>query len=104
MCILWSNGERNPPPPHFYSGVHKLVMKYWQFGAAEVFRGAVMAAQVKKLQMYVPELRLCDITRYNGGREGGREKTTTHCLFTLPPLHPPPPPLPLPSLQRSCRS
>ena len=51
----------------FCSGLRKLLLKYWQFGAVEVFRGSVIAAQVKKLQMYVPELRLCDVSRYSGG-------------------------------------
>ena len=47
-----------------HSGLRKLLLKYWQIGAVEMFRGVVVAAQVKKLQMYMPELRVCDVTRY----------------------------------------
>ena len=40
-------------------------MKYWRYGSVEMYRSFFMAAQVKQLQKYVPEIRLEDITRYH---------------------------------------
>lgn len=37
--------------------------KYWRLGASEVLRSAVLAGQVKELQRYVPDLKLCDVKR-----------------------------------------
>ncbi|XP_035690539.1 L-2-hydroxyglutarate dehydrogenase, mitochondrial-like [Branchiostoma floridae] len=50
-----------------FKGLRKLVYKHWQFGVGELWRGFNMAAQVKKLQRYVPELRVQDVTRGPSG-------------------------------------
>ncbi|XP_066281978.1 L-2-hydroxyglutarate dehydrogenase, mitochondrial-like isoform X1 [Branchiostoma lanceolatum] len=50
-----------------FKGLRKLVYKHWQFGVGELYRGFNMAAQVKQLQRYVPELRVQDVTRGPSG-------------------------------------
>lgn len=45
--------------------MHKLIGQYTSFGVSEVYRGIFIAAQVKQLQRYVPELRFSDVKRYN---------------------------------------
>ena len=44
-------------------GLRKLVMKYWRYGSVEMYRSLFMAAQVKQLQKYIPEIRPEDISR-----------------------------------------
>ncbi|XP_043930224.1 L-2-hydroxyglutarate dehydrogenase, mitochondrial [Protopterus annectens] len=50
-----------------FSGLHKLVIKNLMFGIAEIYRGAFIAAQVKQLQRYIPELTKDDIQRGPSG-------------------------------------
>ena len=47
----------------FFSGMRKLMGKYFSFGVQEFYRGVWIAAQVKQLQRFVPELKLSDVTR-----------------------------------------
>uniref|UniRef100_A0A914CCJ7 L-2-hydroxyglutarate dehydrogenase, mitochondrial n=1 Tax=Acrobeloides nanus TaxID=290746 RepID=A0A914CCJ7_9BILA len=46
-----------------YKGMHKLIAKYTTYGVSELYRGIIIAAQVKQLRRYVPELRLRDVKR-----------------------------------------
>ena len=46
-----------------FTGLHKLMMKYWKFGSLELFRRAVIAAQCRHLRKYVPELEPEDVIR-----------------------------------------
>ncbi|XP_078090086.1 L-2-hydroxyglutarate dehydrogenase, mitochondrial isoform X2 [Mustelus asterias] len=50
-----------------YRGVQKLVLKNVAFGVNELYRGLVIAAQVKQLQRYIPELTVNDVTRGPSG-------------------------------------
>lgn len=47
-----------------FRGMHKLIGQYTSFGISEVYRGIFIAAQVKQLRRYVPELRFRDVKRY----------------------------------------
>jgi len=38
--------------------------KYWRFGSGEMYRSAVMRAQLKQLQKYVPDIGIADVMRY----------------------------------------
>jgi len=38
--------------------------KYWRFGWGEMYRSAVMRAQLKQLQKYVPDIGIADVMRY----------------------------------------
>ncbi|EYB85806.1 hypothetical protein Y032_0290g1530 [Ancylostoma ceylanicum] len=52
-----------------YSGMRKLVGKYFTYGMKELYRGIFIGAQVKQLQRFVPELKRSDVTRgYSGVR------------------------------------
>ena len=44
-------------------GLWKLVSRYWRQGATEILRSAIVAAQVRQLQRYIPELQPADVTR-----------------------------------------
>ncbi|KAK6019567.1 FAD dependent oxidoreductase [Ostertagia ostertagi] len=46
-----------------YSGMRKLVFKYFNYGLTELYRGIFIHAQVKQLQRFIPELKLSDVTR-----------------------------------------
>ncbi|PAV66030.1 hypothetical protein WR25_19449 [Diploscapter pachys] len=50
-----------------YSGMRKLMGKYFSFGVQEFYRGVWIAAQVKQLQRFVPELKFSDVTRGPAG-------------------------------------
>ncbi|XP_072345895.1 L-2-hydroxyglutarate dehydrogenase, mitochondrial isoform X3 [Scyliorhinus torazame] len=50
-----------------YSGVQKLVLKNLVFGVNEMYRGIVIAAQVKQLQRYIPALTVNDVSRGPSG-------------------------------------
>ncbi|CAJ0949946.1 unnamed protein product, partial [Mesorhabditis belari] len=50
-----------------YSGMHKLVQKYFNYGMKELYRGIYIRAQVKQLQRFVPELKFSDVTRGPAG-------------------------------------
>lgn len=50
-----------------FSGLHKLVIKNLFYGISEMYRGAYIAAQVKQLQRYIPELTKDDIQRGPSG-------------------------------------
>ena len=45
-------------------GLRKLIAKNFKYGAQEVFKGAILAAQVKELQKYVPDIKPSDIQRF----------------------------------------
>ena len=40
-----------------------MVFKNFTYGLSEMYKGVFIAAQVKQLQRYVPELRVQDVTR-----------------------------------------
>lgn len=40
-----------------------MIAKNFKYGTQEVFKGAILAAQVKELQKYVPDIELSDIER-----------------------------------------
>ncbi|CAI8019058.1 L-2-hydroxyglutarate dehydrogenase, mitochondrial [Geodia barretti] len=44
-------------------GLRKLVMRYWRLGTQEALRSLLLAAQVRQLQRFVPELQPSDVTR-----------------------------------------
>lgn len=46
-----------------FRGLRKLIAKNFKYGTQEVFKGAILAAQVKELQKYVPDIELSDIER-----------------------------------------
>ncbi|RCN43939.1 hypothetical protein ANCCAN_10054, partial [Ancylostoma caninum] len=46
-----------------YSGMRKLIRKYFAFGMKELYRGVFIGAQVKQLQRFVPDLKRSDVTR-----------------------------------------
>ncbi|VDM58003.1 unnamed protein product [Angiostrongylus costaricensis] len=46
-----------------YSGVQKLMFKYFKYGVTELYRGIWINAQVKQLQRFIPELKPSDVTR-----------------------------------------
>jgi 2-hydroxyglutarate dehydrogenase len=50
-----------------FRGLQKLIMKNWQHGAREIYRGTILNAQVKQLQRYVPDISLSDIERGPAG-------------------------------------
>ncbi|EGT30836.1 hypothetical protein CAEBREN_17982 [Caenorhabditis brenneri] len=50
-----------------YSGMQKLVKKHFTFGIKELYRGIWIAAQVKQLQRFIPELKYSDVTRGPSG-------------------------------------
>ncbi|CAJ0564690.1 unnamed protein product, partial [Mesorhabditis spiculigera] len=50
-----------------YSGMQKLVGKYFNYGIKEFYRGIFIRAQVKQLQRFVPELKFSDVTRGPSG-------------------------------------
>ncbi|CAD6189695.1 unnamed protein product [Caenorhabditis auriculariae] len=50
-----------------YSGMRKLMGKYFTFGMNELYRGVWINAQVKQLQRFIPELKLSDVTRGPSG-------------------------------------
>ncbi|XP_022109990.1 L-2-hydroxyglutarate dehydrogenase, mitochondrial-like isoform X1 [Acanthaster planci] len=50
-----------------FRGLRKLMFKHLAFGVREMYKGIVIAAQVKQLQRYVPELKLQDVTRGPSG-------------------------------------
>ena len=45
-------------------GLRKLIAKNFKYGVQEVFKGAILAAQVKELQKYVPDVKPSDIQRF----------------------------------------
>ena len=49
--------------PSLFRGLRKLVLKHWKFGSVEMYKSAVMAAQLKQLQKYVPDIQLSDLKR-----------------------------------------
>ncbi|XP_019864272.1 PREDICTED: L-2-hydroxyglutarate dehydrogenase, mitochondrial-like [Amphimedon queenslandica] len=50
-----------------FRGLRKLIAKNFKYGAQEVFKGAILTAQVKELQKYVPEIKSSDIQRGPAG-------------------------------------
>ena len=44
-----------------YPGFHKLALKYWRTGLAEIYRDFSKTAFLKALQQYMPELRRADL-------------------------------------------
>ena len=46
-----------------HRGLRKLVMRYWRLGTQEALRSLLLAAQVRQLQRFVPELQPSDVTR-----------------------------------------
>ncbi|EYB85819.1 hypothetical protein Y032_0290g1537 [Ancylostoma ceylanicum] len=50
-----------------YSGMRKLICKYFAFGVKEMYRGIFIGAQVKQLQRFVPDLKRSDVTRGPAG-------------------------------------
>lgn len=40
-----------------------MIGQYWRYGAGEVYRSLVIGRQVKRLQRFVPDLRLSDVER-----------------------------------------
>ncbi|CAI5452373.1 unnamed protein product [Caenorhabditis angaria] len=50
-----------------FSGMQKLVRKHFTFGIKEFYRGVWIAAQVKQLQRFIPELKLSDVVRGPSG-------------------------------------
>uniref|UniRef100_A0A158PB15 L-2-hydroxyglutarate dehydrogenase, mitochondrial n=1 Tax=Angiostrongylus cantonensis TaxID=6313 RepID=A0A158PB15_ANGCA len=46
-----------------YSGVRKLMFKYFKYGVTELYRGIWINAQVKQLQRFIPELKRSDVAR-----------------------------------------
>uniref|UniRef100_A0A8R1HW95 L-2-hydroxyglutarate dehydrogenase, mitochondrial n=1 Tax=Caenorhabditis japonica TaxID=281687 RepID=A0A8R1HW95_CAEJA len=50
-----------------YRGMQKLVKKHFSFGISELYRGVWIAAQVKQLQRFIPELKYSDVTRGPSG-------------------------------------
>uniref|UniRef100_A0A1I7XLF9 L-2-hydroxyglutarate dehydrogenase, mitochondrial n=1 Tax=Heterorhabditis bacteriophora TaxID=37862 RepID=A0A1I7XLF9_HETBA len=50
-----------------YRGMHKLMQKYLSFGFQEMYRGIWIAAQVKQLQRFIPELKNSDVIRGPAG-------------------------------------
>ncbi|XP_033635907.1 L-2-hydroxyglutarate dehydrogenase, mitochondrial-like [Asterias rubens] len=50
-----------------FRGLQKLVFKNFTYGLSEMYKGVFIAAQVKQLQRYVPELRVQDVTRGPSG-------------------------------------
>ncbi len=45
------------------SGMRRLIMKHATFGLGEMYRSAVLGAQVRQLQKFVPSLRVEDVVR-----------------------------------------
>ncbi|VDL66173.1 unnamed protein product [Nippostrongylus brasiliensis] len=50
-----------------YSGMRKLMVKYFKFGMTELYRGIWINAQVKQLQRFVPDIQPSDVTRGPAG-------------------------------------
>eukprot|EP00055_Hartaetosiga_balthica_P012327 m.59499 g.59499 ORF g.59499 m.59499 type:complete len:482 (+) comp7911_c0_seq4:169-1614(+) len=50
-----------------YIGFIKLAVKYWDFGAKELWHSINTAAQVKRLQMYIPSLEFQDVEQGPAG-------------------------------------
>ncbi|XP_029972030.1 L-2-hydroxyglutarate dehydrogenase, mitochondrial [Salarias fasciatus] len=50
-----------------FRGLQKLVMRNITYGVGEMYRGVFIAAQVKILQKYIPELSLSDVVRGPSG-------------------------------------
>ncbi|XP_070577755.1 L-2-hydroxyglutarate dehydrogenase, mitochondrial-like [Ptychodera flava] len=50
-----------------FTGLRKLVMKHFRYGLGEMYRGINIAAQVKILQNFVPELKVSDVSRGPAG-------------------------------------
>jgi 2-hydroxyglutarate dehydrogenase len=63
---LWDMGT--------YPGVYKLLAKYWQVEAGEVYRDLIRKAYVEALQRYIPELRVEDTL---AGPSGVRAQSMT---------------------------
>ena len=49
-----------------FRGLWRLIGKYWRYGAGEVYRSLAIGSQVKRLQRFVPDLRLSDVKRWVG--------------------------------------
>ena len=47
-----------------FRGLRKLIARNFKYGAQEVFKGAILTAQVKELQKYVPDIKPSDILRF----------------------------------------
>lgn len=50
-----------------FTGLQKLMRKHWRFGAGEFYRSIALAAQVKQLQRYIPELQVEHVVRGPAG-------------------------------------
>jgi 2-hydroxyglutarate dehydrogenase len=46
-----------------FRGLRKLVMRYWRLGTQEALRSLLLAAQVRQLRRFIPELQSSDVTR-----------------------------------------
>ncbi len=44
-----------------HSGLHKLMIRHWRFGANEMWRSLNKRSQLKRIQRFIPSLELADL-------------------------------------------
>ncbi len=44
-----------------YSGLRKLMLRHWRFGATEMWRSFNKRSQLKQIQRFIPSLELADL-------------------------------------------
>jgi 2-hydroxyglutarate dehydrogenase len=55
-----------------YSGLQKLMLKHWSYGAREMYKDMLMSATVMDLQKLVPWIKTSDVERADPARNGVR--------------------------------